>query len=91
MLRRGLLRPGPVDVALEVVADGFSFPLYVTAPPDDLDRLFVVEQNGRIKVVENGSVKGTPFLDLGSLTSASEERGLLSMAFHPEYGSNGYF
>lgn len=80
-----------VHVALEPVADGFSSSLYLTAPPGDLDRLFVVERGGRIKIVKDGQVLGTPFLDLSGEVTAGGERGLLSLAFHPEYASNGYF
>ncbi len=80
-----------VHIALEPVAGGFDSPLYLTAPPGDTDRLFVVERGGRIKIIKNGQVLGTPFLDLSAVVTAGSERGLLSMAFHPDYASNGYF
>ena len=83
-----------IDVPIEAieVASGLSAPVGVAAPPGDPDRLFIVEQNsGQIKILKNGSVLGTPFLDIGALASSGGERGLLSMAFHPNYASNGFF
>src|SRR5262249_3396912 len=79
-----------VALKLEAVATGFDAPLYVTAPPND-PRLFVVEQTGRIRVIVNGVVQPTPFLDLRSRISCCGERGLLSVAFHPQYAGNGFF
>ena len=82
--------PGAIDLALEPVATGFSFPLLLTAPAGDA-RLFVVEKGGPIKVVKNGSVLATPFLDVSSLISNGGEQGLLGLAFDPQYASNGRF
>ena len=69
--------------------------LYVTQPEKEKDRLFVVNQKGLIHIIKDGKVPKTPFLDIrdrvhGSLTPGSEE-GLLGLAFHPDYSSNGYF
>ena len=75
---------------MEVVASGFSSPLYLTAPPSDA-RLFVVEQSGRIHIIENGSRLATPFLDITDRVLSGGERGLLSVAFHPQYATNGFF
>ncbi len=70
----------------------FSAPIYVTAPPGDGGRVFVVEKAGRIRVVKNGATLGTPFLDLtGPVRSSEYERGLLSMAFAPDYPTTGLF
>ncbi|MGK5018311.1 PQQ-dependent sugar dehydrogenase [Janthinobacterium sp. HLS12-2] len=80
----------PLALALQEVASGLSAPIFLTAPPGD-SRLFILERPGRIRVVQNGGLLATPFLDISSLTSTSGERGLLSMAFHPQYASNGYF
>jgi len=77
--------------ALRFVANGFSAPLYLTQPPGDTTRLFVVEQGGRIRVILNGTLAATPFLDISSLVLFSGERGLLSMAFHPNYANNHQF
>jgi glucose/arabinose dehydrogenase len=74
-----------------VVASGLSAPLYLTQPPGDTSRLFVVEQGGRIRVIQNGTLLATPFLDIRSLVSSGGEQGLLSMAFHPNYANNGQF
>jgi cysteine-rich repeat protein len=73
------------------VATGLTQPLYVTSPPGDLNRLFIVEQGGRVKILTGGSVLPTPFLDISSLVSTDVEQGLLSIAFHPNYSVNGRF
>ncbi|MBN1810690.1 MAG: PQQ-dependent sugar dehydrogenase [Anaerolineae bacterium] len=75
----------------EIVASGFNQPVQVTHAGDGSNRLFVVEQPGRIKVIQGGSVLSTPFLDITSLVYYGGERGLLGVAFHPDYESNGYF
>ncbi len=77
-------------LAAQVVASGLSRPLYLTAPTGD-PRLFVVEQAGRIRIIEDGQLLGTPFLDISDRVRSGGERGLLSLAFHPEYASNGFF
>ena len=84
--------PGPVadSLAVETVATGLQAPVYLTAPPGD-DRLFVVEQLGRIRVIADGQLLETPFLDLADSVDAGGEQGLLSVAFHPEYAANGRF
>jgi hypothetical protein len=75
-----------------LVADGLINPIFVTAAPGDDERLFVVEQAGRIKVIKDGVVQPTPFINIQSVVNTSgTERGLLGMAFHPDYANNGYF
>jgi glucose/arabinose dehydrogenase len=69
----------------------FDQPLYVTAPPGDERRVFVVEQGGRIWVVRGGQKLKQPFLDLSAKTEAGGEQGLLSMAFAPDYATTGLF
>jgi glucose/arabinose dehydrogenase len=69
----------------------FAAPVYVTAPPKDTRRLFVVERAGRIRVVRGGRTLATPFLDIHSNVRTDGERGLLSMAFAPDYASSGLF
>ncbi len=69
----------------------FASPTYVTAPPGDRRRLFVVEQAGRIRVLVDGRVRARPFLDLRDRVGAGGERGLLSLAFAPDYASSGRF
>jgi len=71
------------------VATGLIQPVYVTSPPGDLNRLFIVEQGGRIKILSGGSVLAAPFLNITSLVSTGGEQGLLSVAFDPDYASNG--
>lgn len=77
-------------LAVEVVAGGFDDPVYLTSPPGD-PRLFVVEQSGRIRIIENGLLLSTPFLDIRDSVRSGGERGLLGMAFHPAYAANGHF
>ena len=81
---------GEFSLTVETVANGLTRPLYLTAPAGD-DRLFIVEQTGRIRIVTNGTVLAAPFLDLSSKVSGGNEQGLLSMAFHPNYAANGFF
>ena len=69
----------------------FNSPTYVTAPRGDRHRLFVVERAGTIRVVRDGRKLGTPFLDISSNVRTDGERGLLSMAFAPDYSSSGLF
>lgn len=83
---------GAGDIHLQAFAKGFDSPLYLTYAPGQADRVYVVEQAGRIMVVlHNGTVHAEPFLDISRLVSAGGERGLLSVAFHPNYAQNGYF
>ena len=70
---------------------GFTDPVQLTHAPDGTDRIFVVEQGGKIKVFANGSpTSATDFLTLSGITVGGEE-GLLGLAFHPSYASNGFF
>jgi glucose/arabinose dehydrogenase len=80
--------PAELQLALEPVASGFDFPLLLTSPPDD-PRLFVVEKDGRILVVEGGVTRPAPFLDIAALVSKGGEQGLLGVAFDPQYATNG--
>src|SRR5688572_8813637 len=78
------------------VASGLSNPLYVTHAPGDFSRIFIVEQGSagtaRIKIMNlaTGTVNATPFLTLTGLATGGEQ-GLLGLAFHPNYASNGFF
>lgn len=87
--------PASDSITLQSVADGFTSPVYLTQPAND-NRLFVVDQVGKIYIVNNGQKSAQPFLDISSKlvqlkTDQEEERGLLGLAFHPEYKSNGKF
>jgi glucose/arabinose dehydrogenase len=87
----GAADPKPAQgVRVKPLVDGLHDPVYVTAPPGD-SRLFIVEQEGRIRVFENGRLLRRPFLDLTDRVLAGGERGLLSMAFHPQYAANRFF
>ncbi len=73
-----------------LVESGLSSPLYMVSPPGDTARQFIVEQNsGLIKIRKNGAVLATPFLDVGAISAGGGERGLLGLAFHPDYFVSG--
>jgi glucose/arabinose dehydrogenase len=74
------------------VASGLTRPLFVTAPPADSGRLFIVQQDGRIRILNlaTGILNPTPFLTLTGLATGGEQ-GLLGMAFDPNYAANGKF
>ena len=78
-------------IAATRVASGLSQPLYVTAAPGDTSRLFIVEKGGTIKILDlnSGQVLATPFLTVPVDTAS--ERGLLGLAFDPDYATNGAF
>jgi glucose/arabinose dehydrogenase len=65
--------------------------LYVTGAPGQAGRLFVVQQSGRIRILQNGRLVGRPFLDVSRLITSGGEQGLLGLAFHPDYARNGRF
>jgi glucose/arabinose dehydrogenase len=69
----------------------FDNPVYVTAPPRDRKRIFVVEQGGRVWIVRRGKRLKRPFMDISGRISSGGERGLLSLAFAPNYRSSGRF
>jgi glucose/arabinose dehydrogenase len=71
--------------------NGLSSPVDLQAATGDRTRLFVVEQAGRIRLIKNGTLAGTPFLDIASRVGSGGERGLLGLAFHPQYAQNGRF
>lgn len=78
------------NVDLELFKSGFNTPLSLLHAGDD--RIFVVEKGGKIKIIQaDGTVNTAPFLDISSKVSTQGEQGLLGMAFHPDFTSNGYF
>ncbi|HEX9166459.1 MAG TPA: PQQ-dependent sugar dehydrogenase [Gemmatimonadales bacterium] len=83
--------PASSGVGLELVASGLQFPVLATTPPTEPGRLFVVEKRGVVRIVKNGSLLATPFLDIRSKVSTGGEQGLLGFAFHPSYATNGVF
>lgn len=74
------------------IANGLSQPVFVTAAPGDLNRLFVVEKGGVVRILDlaTGSLLATPFLTIPNVFN-SNERGLLGLAFHPNFANNGLF
>lgn len=92
---------GPLEdseraVALDLVAQGLTSPVSLVEAPDRSGRLFVVDQAGMIRVIAaDGSLRAEPFLDVRArmvaLNPGYDERGLLGLAFHPQYGTNGRF
>ncbi len=78
------------DVDIELFKNGFSSPLGIKNAGDE--RLFIVEQGGRIKILNaDATINPDPFLNISSIISSGGERGLLGLAFHPDYANNGYF
>jgi glucose/arabinose dehydrogenase len=83
--------PTKVDLHLTLFKSGLSSPVLVTNAGDGSGRLFVVEQTGRIRVITaGGTLLSKPFLDIHSLITTGGERGLLGLAFHPRFETNGY-
>lgn len=96
--RAGLYLPtltdGDIAVRLQVVATGLAAPDYAISPPGDTNRLFVVEQNGLLRIIQNGALLPEPALDIQSRvrppldpTRANDERGFLGLAFHPGFNN----
>jgi glucose/arabinose dehydrogenase len=82
--------PTGVQIDLQSFAQGLESPVYVTGTADGSGRLFVEEQRGRIRIVRaDGSVGATPFLDIADRVVYGGERGLLGLALHPDFASNG--
>lgn len=84
-----------LKVKLTQVARGLTSPVGMASPRDGTNRLFIIEQGGKIKIVKNGTLLPTPFLTvtdkLDGLNIAYSEKGLLGLAFHPDYKTNGRF
>ncbi len=79
------------SIVLEQVAPGLAFPVSIAHAGDGSGRLFIVLQEGKIVIYDGTQILPTAFLDLTSLVSCCGERGLLGLAFHPNYLSNGFF
>jgi glucose/arabinose dehydrogenase len=84
------IAPAEGAVRLQKVGT-FDAPVFVTAPPGDRSRLFVVEKGGTVRVMHGGKTLARPFLDLSGKVTTGSEQGLLSMAFAPDYASSGLF
>ncbi len=78
-------------IGLESVVSGLAKPVLVTHAGDGSGRLFIVEKGGTIRIFQGGSLLPTPFLDITARVASAGERGLLSMAFPPDYANKDYF
>jgi glucose/arabinose dehydrogenase len=78
-------------VVPQLFATGFQSPVDIVATGHGPGQLFVVEQAGRIRILRNGVVDATPFLDIRNLVATGGERGLLGLALHPGFAANGRF
>ena len=88
--------PATEDIALEQIASGLTHPVMLAEAPDSTGRLFIVDQTGQIWILASeGTLLTEPFLDISermvTLNPSYDERGLLGLAFHPDYGQNGRF
>jgi glucose/arabinose dehydrogenase len=83
--------PGPLRLSLVRVAAGLEAPTHVAAAPGEPDRVYIVDQPGRILVLRGGRLLRRPFLDIVPLVRSGGEQGLLSVAFHPGYEENRLF
>jgi glucose/arabinose dehydrogenase len=87
---------GEASIGLQLIAEGLTSPIALVAAPDDSGRLFVADQIGQIRILTaEGQMADEPFLDIGermvALNEGYDERGLLGLAFHPEFSENGRF
>jgi len=88
----GARPPDPNAYALRKIVSGLDEPVDLKHAGDGSGRLFVIEQPGRIRIVENGELLPDPFLDIEPLVnSRGNEQGLLGLAFYPDYAANGLF
>lgn len=83
--------PDPAGYSWQLVVSGLNQPEGLANAGDGSGRLFIIEQPGLIRIVKDGSLLPTPFLDLTSKVNCCGEKGLLGLAFHPKYAENGYF
>ena len=83
---------GASGYTLEKIAEGFSTPTAIVQPPGDTHRLFVADLNGKIAIIENGTLLAAPFLDVSAnITTKAYGQGLHNLVFHPRYAENGLF
>lgn len=83
--------PQGLALELEQIVDGLTRTVAIAHAPTVSGRLFVVQQTGEIRIVDGTTLLGNPFLDLSGVVSCCGEQGLLGLAFHPEYATNGFF
>jgi glucose/arabinose dehydrogenase len=82
---------GAPELRTKIIASGLSAPTYATFAPGDPSRLYVIQQNGIIRVIKNDVLQPTPFLNIDALIPNETFNGLIGIAFHPDFQSNGYF
>ncbi|MEE8575663.1 MAG: PQQ-dependent sugar dehydrogenase [candidate division Zixibacteria bacterium] len=82
--------PDTLTLSLQEVATGLDSPIYVTSAPHDSVRLFIVERGGKVRILKDGSVIARPFLDISDRVATGGERGLLGIAFHPDFPDSPY-
>jgi glucose/arabinose dehydrogenase len=90
----GVPETSNTTLAAYPVVTGLSVPVFVTSPPGDRERLFIVEKQGRIKIHTHGTAPSSTstFLDItGRVSAFGGEMGLLGLAFDPDYATTGYF
>ena len=91
-VRAQLITKGNIQIELQTVADKLTTPLDLQDPNDGSGRLFIMEQTGKIKILSNGAILPTPFLDVSDrlvpLDPAYDERGLLGLALHPDFNNS---
>src|SRR5688572_5725555 len=82
----------PSNVVFREAMSGLTQPIFIANAGDSSNRLFVVERAGIIRIFKDGSLLTTPFLDIQSIVNdTGSEQGLLALAFHPSYETNGRF
>jgi len=81
---------GEVPIVVEFITDDVPAPMDIVAPPGDLSRLFVLSRWGEVRIIKNGVLLNDPYIDVSDNISTISERGLLGMAFHPNYAENGW-
>lgn len=82
----------PANIVFIEVSTGLVQPVFITNAGDGSGRLFIIERAGQIRLIKNGALLSTPFLDIDPIVNSSgSEQGLLALAFHPDYASNGLF
>ena len=90
ILALSLSNAADAQVATRRIVGGLTNPLWAGAPEGD-PRIFVAQQNGLVRVVKNGALLPANFLDISARITTGGERGLLGLAFHPNYAANGFF
>ncbi len=86
--------PGSLPISATRIASGLDRPVFMLQAPDDSTRAFILEAHtGRVRILDlaTGVLSPTPFLDIGALVSKGQEQGLLGLAFHPDFATNGLF